>query len=105
MKDCVLNHPPLEEMRYPLDYGLIRQNQFNDAQLQLLHQQKPFEYLVMDMGDDVQLICQVRHNKPWCIAIPTVMADDIIQWYHLVLGHCGIVHLDQTISTHFVHPF
>jgi transposase InsO family protein len=105
MKDCFLNHPPLEEMQYPLDFGLIRQNQFDDAQLQLLHQQKPLEYPVMDMGNDVQLICQVRPGKPWRIAIPTVMVDDIIRWYHLVLGHCGIVRLHQTIATHFVHPF
>ncbi len=68
------------------------------------------------MGNNVQLICQLRPDKPWRICIPTVMVDDIIRWYHLVLGHCGIVrlhvlghcgtiHLHQTIATHFVHPF
>jgi hypothetical protein len=54
MKDSFLNHPPLKEMQPPLDYRLIRHNQFNDAQLQLLHQQQLLEYPVMDMGNKVQ---------------------------------------------------
>ena len=76
----------LEEMQYPLDYQLIQQNQFDDEQLQQFRQQYPQEYPVMDMGNDVQLICQVRPDRPWCICIPTIMVNDIICWYHLVLG-------------------
>jgi hypothetical protein len=34
--ECFLNHPLLEEMHYPLNYQLIQQNQFDDAQLQQL---------------------------------------------------------------------
>jgi hypothetical protein len=103
--ECFLNHPPLEEMQYPLDYALIRQNQFEDEALQNLRQQKPEEYQIMDMGSDIQLICQVKPDRPWRICVPTVMIDDIIRWYHLVLGHIGIVRLHQTIATHFVHPY
>jgi hypothetical protein len=51
-------------MHYPLDYHLIQQNQFDNAQLQQLHQQCPQDYPVMDMGNDIQLICQVRPDKP-----------------------------------------
>jgi putative transposase len=105
MLDCFLNHPPLEEMQYPLNYGLIQANQFEDNQLQIMHQQRPEQYPIIDMGNDIQLICQTRPNKPWRIAIPTVMVENIIRWYHQVLGHVGIVRLHQTISTHFVHPF
>jgi hypothetical protein len=105
MLDCFLNHPPLEEMQYPLDYQLIQQNQFDDEQLQQLRQQRPNDYPVMDMGNDINLICQVRPDRPWRICIPTSMVTDIIRWYHIVLGHIGIVRLHQTIATHFVHPF
>jgi hypothetical protein len=38
MKDCFPNHLP-PKMQFYLDCRLIRQNQFDDAQLQLLHQQ------------------------------------------------------------------
>ena len=58
----------------------------------------------MDMGNNISLICQLRPDKPWRIALPTVMVNDIIRWYHVVLGHPGIVRLYQTIATHFVHP-
>jgi hypothetical protein len=58
-------------MQFPLDYAQIRQAQFKDEQLQLLRQQKPLEYPIMEMGNKVQLICQVRPGKPWQIAVPT----------------------------------
>lgn len=106
MLDCFLNHPPLEEMQYPLDYALIRQNQFEDVALQNLLLTKPAEYTIKDMGSGVQLMCHVRPDPlPWRICIPTIMVDDIIKWYHQVLGHIGIVRLHQTIATHFVHPY
>jgi hypothetical protein len=89
--DCFLNHPPLTETQCPLDYHLIQHNQFDDAQLQQLRQQSPHEYPVMDMGNDVQLICQLWPDRPWHICIPTNMVTYIIYWYHLVLGHPGIM--------------
>ncbi len=48
--DCFLNQPCVEEMYFPLNYGLIQQNQFNDQQSQMLCQQRPLEYPVMEMG-------------------------------------------------------
>jgi hypothetical protein len=60
---------------------------------------------MMDMGNGVQLICQVWPDRTWHICIPTNMVTDTICWYHLVLGHTGIVGLYQTIATHFVHPY
>jgi hypothetical protein len=102
--ECFLNHPPIEQMRFPLDYEWIRQNQFDDQQLQQLRQLKPLEYPILDMGNDFQLICQVRPDESWQIAIPTALLDDIITWYHQVLGHVGSIRLYQTIVTHFSHP-
>jgi hypothetical protein len=76
--DCY--HPPLEEMAYPLNYGLIQTHQFEDLQLQALRQQRPLDYPVMDMGNDISLICQVHPDEPWRIALPMVMVNDIIWW-------------------------
>jgi hypothetical protein len=55
--ECFLNSPPIEQIRFPLDYEWIRQNQFDNQQLQELKQLKPLEYPIMDMGNDVKLIC------------------------------------------------
>ena len=55
--ECFLNHPPIEQIRFPLDYTWIRQNQFEDELLQQTHQLKPIEYPIMDMGNDIQLNC------------------------------------------------
>jgi hypothetical protein len=58
----------------------------------------------MDMGNDVHLICWVRPDQSWQIAILTALLDNIITWYHQLLGHVCIVRLYQTIVTHFAHP-
>lgn len=46
-------------------------------------------------------------NSPpgdWKIAIPTSLLNDIIYWYHQVLGHCGINRLYDGIRAHFFYP-
>jgi hypothetical protein len=86
-----LNHPPMEHIYFPLDYNWIQHHQFEDEQLQQLYQLKPLEHQIMDMGNDIPLICRVCPNLPWQIAILTALLDDMVTWYHQVLGHVGIV--------------
>jgi hypothetical protein len=103
--DCFLNHPPLKEMQFPLSHGgRIQKAQFKEKQLQNYNNQCPLEYPIMDMRKAIQLICQVCPNQPWRIPLLAAIVDNIIKWYHLVLGHVGIVCLNHTICTHFVHP-
>ncbi len=79
-------------MQVPLNYAMIQQYHFDNAQLQQLQQQYPHEYPIMKMGNNMQLVCQLHLDRPWHIAILiTMMVDDIIHWYHLVLGPIGIV--------------
>jgi hypothetical protein len=104
--DCFLNHPPLEEIPYfPLEYREIQQRQFADDDLNALRQEKPYQFPVIDMGNNVQLICyQPIPNEAWKIAVPTNMLDDLINWYHTTLNHIGMTRLYETIATHFHHP-
>ena len=56
--ECFLNHPPLEEIPcFPLEHREIQQRQFADADLNALRQEKPHQFPVIDMGNNVHLIC------------------------------------------------
>ena len=41
--ECFLNHPPIEQIRFPLDYIWIWQHRFEDELLQQMYQLKPME--------------------------------------------------------------
>ena len=102
--ECFLNHPDPNEIVFPLDYGLLRQEQFNDLSLQTARDANPIQYPIQDFGT-VQLICYLsKPTAPWKIAIPTSLLTNIVRWYHCVLNHIGMTRLHQTINTHFYHP-
>jgi hypothetical protein len=43
-------------------------------------------------------------NRPWKIVIPESLIEDVILWYHQVLGHCGQQRLYDTIASRFYIP-
>jgi hypothetical protein len=104
--DCFLNHPPLEEIPYfPLEYREIQQRQFADAELNALRQEKPYQFPMIDMGNNMHLICYQRlPTEAWKIAVPTSMIGSLINWYHITLNHIGMTRLYETIATHFHYP-
>jgi hypothetical protein len=90
---------------FPLDHQETQQRQFADADLNALRQEKPCQFPVIDMGNDVQLIChQPLPAEAWKIATLTSMIDDLINWHHVTLNHIGMTRLCETIATHFHHP-
>jgi hypothetical protein len=102
--ECFLNHPDPNDIVFPLDYALLRQEQFNDLTLQAAWQAQPTKFVIHDFGT-VQLLCHVTQpNAPWKIAIPTSLLTNIVRWYHCVLNHIGMTRLLQTIQSHFYHP-
>jgi hypothetical protein len=104
--DCFLDHPPLEEIPcFPLEHWEMQQRQFADANLNALGQEKPCQFLVIDMGNNVHLICyQPLPTKAWKMAVPTSMTDNLINWHHVTLNHVGMTQLHETIATHFHCP-
>eukprot|EP00980_Cylindrotheca_fusiformis_P017818 scaffold5636_cov83-Cylindrotheca_fusiformis.AAC.1 len=40
----------------------------------------------------------------WKIAIPSPLLNDIILWFHSVLGHAGETRVYDTIRTRYHHP-
>jgi hypothetical protein len=69
--DCFLNHPPPEEIPYfLLEHRETQQRQFADTELNALRQEKPCQFPVIDMGNNVHLICYQRLPiEAWKIAV------------------------------------
>ena len=76
--ECFLYHPEPTDIVIPLDYTLLRQQQFDDLTLQQAHLNHPAKYPIHDFGD-VQLICYTPNpTDSWKIAISTQALDNII---------------------------
>ena len=90
--ECFLNHPPPKEIpHFPLEHQEIQQRQFADADLNALRQEKPHQFPVIDMGNNVHLICyQPLPTEAWKTAVPTSMIDDLINWHHVTVNHMGM---------------
>jgi transposase InsO family protein len=106
--DCFLNLPAPDVMRNPIDVRWMQENQFDDVSLNNQRQQSPLTYPVQDvMG--VPLI-HFRHDPldddatHWKIAIPTGLLDDLIHWFHSVLGHAGESRVYDSIRSRYQHP-
>lgn len=105
LTECFLNHPPLNELPFPLHFGDIHLQQQHDAQLHEHMQRHPDHFQQIVFGDDISLICYCRQpNETPRICIPTNLLNNIIQWYHVTLSHAGITRLYDSITTHFYHP-
>ena len=58
--------------------------------------------------EDYQVIhtCSFKDGlvEVWKIAIPITLLPQLLQWYHLVLGHCGQQRLYNTVKSRFHCP-
>ena len=91
---CLINHPNIEELAFPLDYRNIRQAQLNDQELPELVQNEPDLFSNREVLPNVNLM----HYKGK-VYIPTALAGSIVVWYHEVLNHPGQTKLLDTICT------
>ena len=44
------------------------------------------------------------NDNEWRIVIPPTMINEVMQWYHLVLGHPGSQRLFDTINARISYP-
>jgi hypothetical protein len=71
MLECFLHHPDPNEIPFPLNYTLLRQQQFEDYELQNMRNMQPDKFPIHELGD-VQLVCYVPNpGDTWKIVIPT----------------------------------
>ena len=76
-----------------VDYAVIAQHQLNDAPLQALLNTQDYEQL--QVNGETLIFYQQK------ICIPTSLIDQVITWYHEILGHPGPTRTFKTISMHF----
>ena len=54
------------------------------------------------------IICYVEDlsqvDQKWRIALPTALLEDVVLWFHLVLGHAGRNRMYDSIRARFHHP-
>jgi hypothetical protein len=89
---------PVDIHVFPLDFATIRQAQQAEPALMALLPQDRFSY---QEYHGTQLVCRQGNNDQWRIVTPQALIRDTIEWYHILLAHCGITRMIATIGTHF----
>ncbi len=108
MLNCFLNLSAPQQMRYPMDLQWIQENQFDDDELNNARQHHPLNFPA-HTSDGVPLLCY-RHNhleeqeSNWQIWIPSGLLQDMVLFFHKILGHVGEVRAYDSICAQFHHP-
>ena len=91
LQECLLNLPPLDVMDNPITVNNIVNHQSTDLPLLNKIITEPYDYRHEEMEG-----YEVIHSRAfedgsevWKIAIPETLLPQLLNWYHLVLGHCG----------------
>ena len=104
--ECFLNFPEVDNGNpFALDYENIANEQQNDASLQAVLQQNPDNYSLVDVGNAKQMV--VYKDNPSAqtkICIPDVLLEQMVAFYHQVLGHTGSTRVYMAMAQHFKHP-
>ena len=104
MIECLLNLPLYQYNDNPLTMINIANHHQHDPYLIQNAQVDPVHF-PGKIINNVTIVCyreQITMTDNQCrIAIPPLMIDDVIRWYHLVLGQPGSQRLYDTINARF----
>ena len=104
--ECFLNLPALREMHNPVTVVNIQNHQAADQHL-IASRLRQYQHFPIKVINRRNLICY-RENPAeqdnWKIYIPESLIHDILRWYHLILGHCGMSRLYDTVRARFHTP-
>jgi hypothetical protein len=106
--ECYLNFPETDTPEEnPLSYAYVREQQQEDNKLLALLEKYPDNYYYDKEDDDVEdIICYHKNNNNdnWKITLPDKMVQEVVQWFHQVLGHPGQTRLRETLQQRYYHP-
>jgi hypothetical protein len=91
--ECFLNLPDANDIPFALDLECLAQGQNEDPALWQKCMQHPLQYPEQNFGNTHVLLFQPTPTTAWKICIPTQQLDEVVQWYHLALNHCGLYQL------------
>jgi hypothetical protein len=98
--ECFLNLPDAVDLPFALDKQQISQRQQNKPALWQQQMAHPLQYPKQHFGNIRVLSFQPAASFPWKICIPTQQLEDVINWFHFALNHCGL----HWLITHLYHP-
>ncbi len=105
-EECYLNLPQDSAVDNPLDMEAIKEQQ--DADNELQHQATKYadRYICKSVSAVDDVLCYVKPGDPpdnWWIALPKLMLQPTICWFHQITGHPGSKRLHMQISTCYYH--
>ncbi|CAJ1964150.1 unnamed protein product [Cylindrotheca closterium] len=106
MEESFLNPPPLQTMPNPITMPNIQQHQTQDQLLMQQAQRDAQHYQITTIDERLIITYQIdpARQDDWRIYLPLSLVDDVITWYHLVLGHRGKTSMYATIAKRFYSP-
>ena len=93
---CYTQHKTNQQV-YPLKLKTIEKYQLHDKSLVKELTSNKYHLASFHGGDgNIELVC---HKDK--IVVPPKLQSQIVEWYHLYLGHPGINRTEETIRQHF----
>jgi hypothetical protein len=89
--ECFLNLPNAVNLPFALDLERIAQGQQNNPALWQRRLAHSLQYPEQQCDNTCVLLFQPAPNAPWKICIPTQQLDEVTNWFHLALYHCGLI--------------
>ena len=103
-EECLLNIPSFQGRNNPLTMINLQNHQRADADLIERANRDPHRYHVQNISGSDILCHRETPSDNWRICLPLSLVHWTIRWYHLLLGHCGIDRLCDTLKARFYHP-
>ena len=113
MLECFLNLPEIipganETVPSPLNFEWLQLKQNQDATIQDWVQRHPQIFQTRAFTENVDLVTYVKQgdnpDMDWKIVIPENIINQVIKWFHQVLGHPGNNRMRDAIQARYFHP-
>ena len=98
LAECLANLLPIN----PTTIENIVNHQSRDPILRRAPLDNPDQYQHQEI-QRMDVVCRTEGNQ-WKIALPQSLVRDVLTWHHLILGHCGMDGLYQTVSSKYHSP-